>query len=179
VFKYLPLLLLASAVVAAPRQPKEGLVSHSEESELYFDWAQIDGKGQPRVGARLQVRYTLVGQPGDKLAVEWWLGRTGDTGDEASEYSPYHFDDQEVTIPEGAGKLVEAKGKFDRRGWDRQDYWKKAKGPLPRPFPPGKISLFAPKVGGTWDCRLVVKKDGKVLTDTGYYRVRLRILFKV
>lgn len=36
-----------------------------------------------------------------------------------------------------------------------------------------EYSLFGVALGKSWDCRLVVKKDGKVVSDTGYFRAVL------
>jgi len=41
------------------------------------------------------------------------------------------------------------------------------------PTKPGEYSLFGVELGKSWDCRLVVKKDGKVVSDTGYFRAVL------
>ena len=97
-----------------------------------------------------------------------WLGRTGD-----DRFPRIHFDTHEVVVPgQKGGNLTEVNGKFDRQYHDREpglDF----KGPRPTPQKPGEYSLFWVERGKGWDCRLVIKKGGKVLSDTGYFRAVL------
>jgi hypothetical protein len=160
-FKYLPMLLLTTAVVtvivAAPNRPKEGLVGHS-------GWGTLPDVDRKDYMPQLQVRYTIAGRPGETYTVELWLGRTNWREDRP----PYHFDTQEITVPAGgSGRLVEVKGMFDRRCFDRYP------GPEPMPVPQGYPApgLFTAEPTGSWDCRLGVKHRGKVLSDTGYFQV--------
>src|SRR5689334_19028493 len=151
--KHIPLLLLAgvvmTAIVAAPKPLKEGLVSRDAAGKP-FVVASLPGIcGGPHISARLKVRYVIAGQPAEKYTVELWLGRTG------SAEGPYHFDTQVVAIlADKGGKLIEAKGRFDRRYGDRDDSRLRfPPGVEPRP---GEKSLFWVERGKSWDCRLVV-----------------------
>jgi hypothetical protein len=165
--KFIPLVLLTTlltaGVVAAPKPAKEGLVSHNAAGKAYVVDALPDINGGPWITARLRIDYVVAGQPGETYVVELWLGRTGWTKED-----PCHFDTQKVTIPgDKGGKLTEVKEKFDRRYHDR---------PRPvhgNPPKPGEASLFGVERGKSWDCRLVVKRDGRVVSDTGYFRAVL------
>jgi hypothetical protein len=173
--KYVPLLLMAgletATLVAAPRPVREGLVSHEAAGKACVVQSIPAVSGGPWITARLRVNYVIAGVPGETYAVELWLGRTGD-----DRFPRLHFDTREVTIPgDNGGKLAEAKERFDRRYHDRDP---KVGEPDPRPQrwedrKPGQHSLFWVERGKSWDCRLVVKKNGKVLSDTGYFRAVL------
>ena len=170
--KFVPLAFLAglvtAAVVAAPKPVKEGLVSHDAAGKAYVVQSIPELEGSPRIMARLRINYVVAGLQGETYSVELWLGRTGDDRIER-----YHFDTQQVTIPgEKGGKLTEAKGRFDRRYHDRE-LLRDSKGRRLPQDKAGEYSLLWVERGKSWDCRLVVKKDGKVLSDTGYFRAVL------
>ena len=175
--KFFPLTVLAGlaavAVVAAPNPPKEGLVSHEATGKAYVVRKFPDRNGEWWITTGLKVRYTVAGEPGETYTVELWLGLP----DELIERDRVRaqFDTQDVTVPRMGDRLAEVKGLFDRRYYDRPDDDPKD-GPAPPWFQlkPGTYSLVGPgALGKAWECRLVVKKKGKVLSDTGYFRVVL------
>jgi hypothetical protein len=175
--KYVPLLSLAvlvsTVVVAAPKPPvKEGLVSHEATGKAYVVRTLPDRKNPEWwKTTSLKVRYILTGLPGETYTVELWIGLPDEPV--KSQRGPGHFDTQEVTVPGAGTKLIEVKGVFDRRSQDGPDV--KSKDVLPPWFEmkPGTCSLVGPGLGGAWECRLVVKRKGKTLTDTGYFQVVL------
>jgi hypothetical protein len=175
--KFILLVLLAGlvtvAVVAAPKPVKEGLLSHDAVGKAYVVRKFPDRNGEWWISTGLKVPYTIAGQPGEKYTVELWLGLP----DLAIERyrGPAHFDTQEVTVPGKGDRLTEVKGAFDRRHYDRPPE-EGPKGGTPPPWyelKPGSYSLVGPRMGGSWQCRLVVKKNGKNVSDTGYFRVVL------
>jgi hypothetical protein len=172
--KFIPLFLLAAlvtaAVVAAPKPLKEGLVSHDAAGKAYVVRIRPDAKSEWWITTGLKVRYVIAGVPGETYTVELWLGLPNEPVE--SQRGPGHFDTQEVTVPMEGTKLTEVKGLFDRRHYDRTE-----EDPKDRPAPPwfqlkaGTYSLPPVKLGKAWECRLVVKKKGKIVSDTGYIRV--------
>jgi hypothetical protein len=177
--KFIPLLLLVTMVtsvllVAAPKAiVKEGLVSHEATGKAYVVRSLPYNNGEGFITAGLKVRYVVAGLPGDTYTVELWLGLPEARLE--SDRARAHFDTQEVTVPGEDGKLTEIKGIFDRCYQDRPPDCVSGFPPPPWfKLKPGTYSLVGPgKLGAAWDCRLVVKKQGKVLTDTGYFRVIL------
>jgi hypothetical protein len=176
--KFVPLALLAgmatAAVVAAPKTPaKEGLVSHEAAGKAYVVRKLPDRNGEWWITANLKVRYVVAGLPGETYTVELWLGLPDELV--ARDRVRAHFDTQEVTIPGEGTKLTEVKGLFDRRGYDRPPEGTKDRPPPPWfELKPGTYTLVGPGgLGKAWECRLVVKKKGKTLSDTGFFRVVL------
>jgi len=176
--KCVPFLLLtgmAGAVVAAPGKPlREGLVSTEAAGKAYVVESIPALNGGPWITARLRVTYVIAGLPGEVYTVELWLGRTG-----CDSESAYHFDSQEVVVPgEPGGHLTEAKGKFHRRYHDRDPDFEDSSR-RPRPIKPGEFSLPRVEFGEGWNYRLVVKKNGKVVSDSGYFKVVLSPIVEV
>jgi len=177
VAKFVPLVLLAglvtAVIVAAPNPPKEGLVSHDAAGKAYVVRTLPDRNAEWLIATGLKVRYVIAGLPGEVYTVELWLGLP----DELVERDRVraHFDTQEVTIPGRGTKLAEVRGLFDRRSQDRPPEGTKDSPPPPWfELKPGTYTLVGPGgLGKAWECRLVVKKDGKVLSDTGYFRAVL------
>jgi hypothetical protein len=171
--KRVPLLLLTvtagAALVAAPaKPPHEGLAAHQAAGKAYVVESIPALDGGPWMTARLRVAYVLAGLPGEAYTVELWLGRAG-----CDDEPPYHFDTQEVVVPgEPGGRPTVVRGKFDRRYYDRDPDFDDTS-PRPRRIEPGQFSLIRVEFGGSWDCRLVVRKNGKVVSDTGYFPVVL------
>jgi hypothetical protein len=170
-YKPMAFLLLASAIVAAPgKLPREGLASYSGIGKLIVV-KKLDElhPGENFVVDRLAIDYAVAGTPGATYTVELWLGRTGWVE------PPYHFDTQTVTVPADA---KEAKGRFGRRVCDRPPTYK---APYGSRFAekPGEYALFSARPGPGWDCRLVIKRNGKVLTDTGYFPVVRKLLVEI
>jgi len=171
--KRVPLLLLTgvtgAVLVAAPAKPlPEGLASHETAGRAYVVECIPALDGGPWITGRLRVTYVIAGLPGDAYTVELWLGGEGcDCG------PPYHFDTQEVVVPgEKGGRPTVATGKFDRRYYDRDpDFDDSSR--RPRPIRPGEFSLPRVELGASWNYRLVVKRNGKVISDTGYLRAVL------
>jgi hypothetical protein len=159
-FKYVPLLLLAGLAVAAPasKPTREGLTEHNGTGKLFVKKGHpYQGPDHVWVSARLRVDYRVAGVAGDTFTVDLWLIQTG------AWWEPYLFDTQTVTIPgKEGGKLTEVKGRFDRQYYDRPET------AIPEP---GKISLPGLLKYPGFSCRLVVRKNGKVLGDTGYFKV--------
>jgi hypothetical protein len=146
----------------SPTRPKEGL---SKVDALGKGARPNERRSDPEFMPTLKVWYVVRGVPGETYTVELWLGRT-----DFPELKPFHFDTQEVTIPTGqATGFVEVSGMFDRRVHDRD----RPPGQHLRSedYKPGQWSLLAPLPSWSWDCRLVVKRRGKVLSDTDYFRV--------
>ena len=177
--KCVPLLLLTgvagAAVVAAPGKPlREGLVSHEAAGKGYVVESIPALTGGPWMTARLRVTYVIAGVPGEAYTVELWLGRTG-----CDREAPYQFDTQDVVVPgELGGRLTEARGRFDRRYHDRDpDFDDSSR--RPRPIRPGEFSLPRVEPGENWDYRLVVKKNGKVVSDTRYFKAVLSPIVEV
>jgi len=171
VVKYIPLLLLANSVtvvgVAAPRQVREGLVSHDAAGKSYVISSHPAVAGGPFITARLRVNYVIAGLPGEIYSVELWLGRTGD-----DRLERYHFDTQEIAVPgEKGGKLKEVTGRFNRSYHDRDS--KRSDKRQRFVAKPGNYNLLPIGRSKSWDCRLVIKKDGKVISDTGYFQAEL------
>ncbi len=166
----IPACLLVATVVAAPKPAKEGLVSHEAAGKAYVVRTLPGRNGEGFITASLKIRYVIAGLPGETYTVELWLGLPDEPV--ARYRGPAHFDTQEVTVPAG-GRLTEVKGLFDRRYRDRVDKDPKDGPALPwYELKPGTYSLVGPGgAGKTWECRLVVKKGGKVVSDTGYFRV--------
>lgn len=176
--KCVPILLtgMAGAVLlAAPGKPlPEGLASQEAAGQAYVVESVPALDGGPRITARLRVTYVVAGLPGETYTVELWLGRAGcDCG------PPYHFDTQEVVVPgEPGGRPAVAKGTFDRRYHDR-DPESDDGSRRPRPIRPGEFNLPRVELGGSWDYRLVVRRKGKVVSDTGYRKVALNPVLDV
>jgi hypothetical protein len=172
---YLVTGIACAAVVAAPgRPPREGLVSHDVAGKAYVVESIPALDGGPWITARLRVTYAIAGLPGEPYTVELWLGRTGCDGE-----APYHFDTQEVVVPGKPGShLTEARGKFDRRYYDRDPDFEDSSR-RPRPIRPGAFSLPRVELGAGWDYRLIVKRNGKVVSDTGYRRAVLSPVIEV
>lgn len=178
VVKYIPLALLVglatAVVVAAPKPVKEGLLSHDAAGKAYVIQTLPHQKEiEWWITAGLKVRYTVAGLPGETYTVELWLGLPDEPVE--SQRVRAHFDTQEVTVPGEGGRLTEVNGVFDRRYFDRPP--EEAKDGIFPPWhklKPGTYGLVGPRgVGGAWECRLVVKTKGKVVSDTGYFRVVL------
>jgi hypothetical protein len=175
--KFIPLVLLAglvtTSVVSAPKPVKEGLVAHEAAGKAYVVRTRPDTKQEWWVTANLKVRYAIAGMPGETYTVELWL-RLPDEPVE-SQRGPGHFDTQTATVPGEVARLTEVEGLFDRRHYDRreEDLEELKKRPTPSWFQlkPGTYCLPPVILGKAWECRLVVKKKGKILTDTGYFRV--------
>jgi hypothetical protein len=176
--KFIPLGLLTglmtATVLAAPKPLKEGLVSHEATGKAYVVRTSPNHKQiEWWITASLKVHYVIAGLPGETYTVELWLGLPDEPV--ASQRVRAHFDTQELTVPKGVGQLTEVKGVFSRRRCDRRDEDLKDR-PVPPWFElkPGTYSLVGPgKMGTAWECRLVVKKNGKAVSDTGYFRVVL------
>jgi hypothetical protein len=179
VVTFIPLLLLTglltAAVVAAPKPVKEGLVSHEAAGRAFVVRKLPDQKngGEWWITTGLKVRYVVAGEPGETYTVELWL-RLPDEAVEAQR-GPGHFDTQELTLPGEGTRLTEAKGSFDRRSQDRPPDDDVNGFPAPPWFKlkPGTYGLVGPALGKAWECRLVMKKRGKVVSDTGYFRIIL------
>lgn len=175
--KLLPLLFLAGAVtavvIAAPKPVKEGLVSHEAIGKAYVVRTLPEQRGPDWwITASLNVRYVVAGQPGETYTIQLWL-RLPDEPIERYR-GPAHFDTQEVTVPGKGDRLTQVKGAFDRRYQDRPPEGIKSPPPPWFEMKPGTCSLVGPRaLGGVWECRLVVKRNGKVVSDTGYERVVL------
>jgi len=181
--KFVPLLVLGAlataVVVAAPKPVKEGLVSHEAVGKAYVVRKLPDRNGEWWITANLKVRYVIAGQPGETYTVELWLG-VPDWPVESQRVRA-HFDTQEVTVPGKGDRLTEVKGVFDRRHYDRKEENPKG-GVSPQWYElkPGTYSLVPPgRLGAAWECRLVVKKSGKTVSDTGYFRVTLPALVEL
>lgn len=175
--KFIPLLFLSVlvtvAVVAAPKPVKEGLASH-EAAGKAFVVRTLPSTKNPQwwITTGLKVRYVIAGQPGETYTVELWLSLPDEPVERYR--GPAHFDTQEVTVPGEGTRLTEIKGMFDRRSQDRPPQGIKAPAPPWFEMRPGTCCLVGPRqLGGAWECRLVVKKKGKIVSDTGYFRVVL------
>jgi len=175
--RFIPLTLLAglvtAAVVAAPNPPKEGLVSHEAAGKAYVVRTLPEQRGPDWwISVGLKVRFVVAGIPGETYTVELWLGLPDEPVERYR--GPAHFDTQEVKVPGEGTKLMEVKGLFNRRAQDRPPVGIKAPAPPWFEMKPSTCSLVGPRhLGGAWECRLVVKKKGKTVSDTGYFRVVL------
>ncbi len=164
--------LVSAGVVAAPKPVKEGLASHEAAGKAYVVRTLPEAHGEGFVTARLKIPYVITGLPGETYTVELWLGLPDEPVERYR--GPAHFDTQDIKVSGEKGKLTEAKGVFDRWYQDRPPAGIKAPPPPWFEMKPGTCSLVGPRgLGGVWECRLVVKKNGKMVSDTGYFRVVL------